>query len=208
VANLVIGYVAEFGHLPITMPLDQSLTRFQSQKSGTDNRSYLQCMSDIYKEKGLSGFYKGMDAQLVLCLKPAIQFTVFDQLKNFYLRRLEKQGFLKISALTAFQAFLLGALARAVATFCVFPYTRCKMILYSKDGKAGDDKAEGGEKKPTTIPGIMTAVLSKQGLPGLYQGLGAELGRGVLSAALMLSVKEKLSGIVKSAVIVMLAGGK
>lgn len=201
VANLVIGYVAEFGHLPITMPLDQSLTRFQSQSSGPDTRSYLQCMRDIYNDKGLAGFYKGMDAQLVLCLKPAIQFTVFDQLKNFYLRRLEKQGF-KISALTALQAFILGALARAVATFCVFPYTRCKMILYSGGGKAADvEKAGEGEKRPMTIPGVMMDVLKKQGVLGLYQGLMAELGRGVLSAALMLMVKEKLSVIVKAAVL-------
>ena len=208
VANLVIGYVAEFGHLPITMPLDQSLTRFQSQSSGPDTRSYLQCMRDIYSEKGLAGFYKGMDAQLVLCLKPAIQFTVFDQLKNFYLKKLQKQG-LKASVLTALQAFILGAVARAVATFCVFPYTRSKMILYSGGGKAaGVEQAAEGPKRPTTIPGVMMDVLSKQGVTGLYQGLGAELGRGVLSAALMLMVKEKLSTIVKAALMATLASKK
>jgi len=173
-ANLVIGYVAEFFHLPITMPLDQTLTRFQAliacstplvtteilylsrlhlsspshnwqSQKGESAKTYLEHMGDIYKEKGLGGFYKGlttpkrhidlmrpkraqttcvgMQAQLVLCLKPAIQFTCFDQLKNIYLRRLETQGF-KITALTALQAFVLGALARAVATFAVFPYTR------------------------------------------------------------------------------------
>lgn len=28
-ANLVVGYIAEFGHLPVSVPLDQTLTRFQ-----------------------------------------------------------------------------------------------------------------------------------------------------------------------------------
>jgi len=289
------------GHLPITLPLDQTLTRFQGQEGDKSTHlSYLQCMSQIYQESGgLAGFYKGLGAQVVLCLKPAIQFTVFDQIKGIYLKQRAASG-INTTVLTAFQAFVLGAIARAIATFVVFPYTRCKMILFGNkdDGTAewvqhGKDvfdeadadcdgnltydelvhfikthregklakyfaallaplpkeqrkermerfcedvaKTDGttwqikaGEAtgeyhiskeefagayakvmkqmapfkaKYDSIPAVFAGVLKDQGVGGLYQGLGPDVGRGLLSAALMLMVKEKLAGIVKGAIL-------
>ena len=79
-----------------------------------------------------------------------------------------------------------------------------------EDATVTVNKAQFGESyatvmsemtRPKSIPAVMAAVLAKQGILGLFQGLGPELGRGVLSAALMLMVKEKLSGVVKIAVL-------
>ena len=48
-----------------------------------------------------------------------------------------------------------------------------------------------------TIWELLTENYANGGLKALYKGLGPELTRGVLSAALMMMVKERISGSVK-----------
>ena len=44
---------------------------------------------------------------------------------------------------------------------------------------------------------MLLQTYTNDGLPGLYQGLGPEITRGVLSAALMMMVKERINVGVK-----------
>jgi len=84
---------------------------------------------------------------------------------------------------------MLGMIARLIATIVVFPYTRAKVMLQSGKGKAG-----------ATIPEMLGEIYKEKGLGGIFQGIGPELTRGVMSAAMMLMIKEKIHGGVKSLV--------
>lgn len=65
----------------------------------------------------------------MLCLRPAIQFAVFERLKALKLAARKKtSGATSNLGLSALEAFVLGALARAVATVAVYPYTRAKVM--------------------------------------------------------------------------------
>merc|ERR1712217_551195 len=114
---------------------------------------------------------KGVSAQIVLCFKNAIQNTVFDQIKTILLR-IKSQGKSKpVVALSAMEAFLLGALGRAVATIAVWPYQRAKVVMQTS-GAAKDGKTQ-------SIPGVMSKIAMEEGVMSLYQGLPPELIRGV-----------------------------
>eukprot|EP00519_Triparma_laevis_P014402 CAMPEP_0182490804 /NCGR_PEP_ID=MMETSP1321-20130603/528_1 /TAXON_ID=91990 /ORGANISM="Bolidomonas sp., Strain RCC1657" /LENGTH=291 /DNA_ID=CAMNT_0024693041 /DNA_START=100 /DNA_END=972 /DNA_ORIENTATION=- len=176
ISNLGLGCISEWCHLPFTLPLDALTTALATD---TKNRSAYLIMSTVFAEKGLQGMYSGVQAFVVLCLKPAIQYTVFEKVKALILAGKASSQ----KTLSAIEAFLLGMVARTVATIIVFPYTRAKVMLQSSDSGAKPD-----------IPGMLKKIYEEEGVEGIFQGIGPELTRGVLSAALMLMVKEKIRG--------------
>ncbi|KAL7553057.1 hypothetical protein ACHAWF_016298 [Thalassiosira exigua] len=197
VSNLILGCFAEWSHLPVTLPIDCVTTAIQTDDK---NRGALVLLGTILSEKGIGGFYKGIEAYTVLCLKPAIQYTVYEQVKRVVLaaRRADAprgRGRSAVAAsaaadsLSAAEAFFLGMVARVVATMLTYPYLRAKVMLQSTYKNAA--------VKPT-IPQMIAGQLKEGGVWGLYQGIGPELTRGVFSAALMMMVKERIGVVVRA----------
>jgi len=194
--NLILGCLAEWAHLPVTLPIDCLTTKIQTDTTGSGPYALLTTM---LSEKGMAGMYKGIQAYTVLCLKPAIQYTVFEQVKRIVLAgRRERStsarggggGGKDSDSLGAAEAFFLGMVARTVATIICFPYVRGKVMLQST-------YAEGGA--PTGgIPGMVLDMFRDGGLGEVFRGIGPELTRGVLSAALMMMAKEKIAVIART----------
>ncbi|GAB9467361.1 hypothetical protein Gpo141_00004709 [Globisporangium polare] len=183
--NLLIGYLSEFTHLPMTLPMEVIATRLQT---GAGSGGVLQIIKSVLEESGARGFYKGFQAYFVLCLQPAIQYTVFERVKELYLRRFKQAS----KSLGALEAFVLGALARSVATLLLFPYIRAKVIVQSKKKqKVVSGDLEKGEKEEGIV-GTLQRVYKDEGALSLYRGLGPELTKGALSSAFMLMIKEKI----------------
>ena len=78
----------------------------------------------ILSETGVSGFYSGINTQIVWALKPAIEYAVFEQVKLFLMKA--RKGAL---VLTALEAFVWGGVSRAVATILTYPGNRAKMVM-------------------------------------------------------------------------------
>ena len=193
--NLFFGCLAEWAHLPVTLPIDCLTTKIQTDNSGAGAYAL---MTAMLSEKGLKGMYKGVQAYVVLCLKPAIQYTIFEQVKMVRLAGRRRSGSAEKGnegdagdeSLGAAEAFFLGMVARTIATVVCFPYVRGKVMLQST-------YAEGGAPRGG-IPGMILEMFRDGGLGEVFRGIGPELTRGVLSAALMLMAKEKISAIVRN----------
>lgn len=199
--NLILGCMAEWAHLPITLPLDCWTTQIQTGDNG--NKAPLAILMSMLSEgDGIKGMYKGIQAYTVLCLKPAIQYTVFEQVKGMMLIRkklLNANGGKKqnTDTLTTSEAFLLGMVARTIATVAVYPYLRAKVMLQSQKKAPGD--SNGTNQRPN-IPAMILKMYSNGGLGECFQGIGPELTRGVFSAALMMACKEKIGFVVSAAI--------
>jgi adenine nucleotide transporter 17 len=74
----------------------------------SERKDTLAMTLQILKEEGISGLWKGLNASLILCINPAITYGVFEKLKSIVLR--DKK------TLSAWDAFVVGALAKALAT--------------------------------------------------------------------------------------------
>ncbi|KAL7692252.1 putative mitochondrial carrier domain protein [Plasmopara halstedii] len=201
ITNLGIGYLSELCHLPITMPMQLVGTRIQT---GSDPSSILGIIRCVIKESGVGGLYKGLGAYFVLCLQPAIQYTIFERLKSIYLRKYDVAS----QTLGALEAFVLGALARSIATLTLFPYIRAKVLMQVNKTQIAatqlirnqtDTCAESGKE---TIMSTLLRVYSEEGPLALYRGLGPEITRGALSSALMLMIKEKIQMYITLLIIV------
>lgn len=186
--NLLLGCLAEWAHLPLTLPIDCLTTKIQTDTTGAGPIVLLNAM---LSEKGMAGMYKGIQAYTVLCLKPAIQYTVFEQVKAVVLAGRRSTGKnMRNESLSAAEAFFLGMVARTIATVLCFPYVRGKVMLQSTYAEGG--APQGG------IPGMVLQMFADGGLGEVFRGIGPELTRGVLSAALMMMAKEKIAVIVRT----------
>lgn len=194
-SNLLLGCAAEWAHLPITLPIDVWTTKIQTSRNPDDTPMALLL---TLLNAGPSKMYKGIQAYTVLCLKPALQYTIFEQVKAAVVAtRVQK-------ALTTAEAFLLGMVARTIATVVVFPYLRAKVMMQAAKSTP-DGGSAGTDGKPsadtTSIPAMLGKMYRQGGFALWFQGLGPELTRGVLSAALMMTIKEKIAIIVKGMIL-------
>jgi hypothetical protein len=167
---LACGYFAEALHLPFTLPFEVITTRLQK---GDTKLGIWGTIKSVLAE---GGAYKGWRVYVYLCFMPAIQFVMFDRLKS-----------LSTGPISSGKAFVLGATARAVAVSLTYPFTRAKAIVQTQKVKT-DDKT----LKSKSVIGLLKALIAKEGFFAMYRGFGPELLRGVLSAALMLMIKEKI----------------
>lgn len=123
------------------------------------------------------GLYRSLWASLLLTCNPALQFTAFEQARRRVLA--PRPG----GQLSAAEAFVLGALSKALATGLTYPLIRAKVLLQAARPGA-----------PASLAGTAAGVVGAEGLGGLYRGLGVQLAKTVAVAALQLMVKEQAFG--------------
>ena len=196
--NLLLGCAAEWAHLPITLPVDAWTTKIQ-----TSNQAPMAILLTMLSKDNPKDWYKGITAYYLLCFKPALQYTIYEQVKVIVLAGRKNK------TLSAGEAFFLGMVARTVATVVVFPFLRAKVLLQTsssastKQQQQGAAATNGADRSAATVAPVGTMDVlwqqwSQSGLSGLYYGIGPELSRGILSSALMLMIKERIALMVRN----------
>jgi len=156
----------------------------------------LQTIRSILAKDGIRAFWRGIGPALVLVINPVLQYTVFEQLKNALVaRRTAKLRAAGISAVVAVltdgDIFLLGALAKLVATSTTYPYIVVKSRL-----QAGHAHALGYK---SSLDGLLT-IMHVEGIGGLYKGIGSKLVQSVLTAAILFAGQRRIYEVTKKAI--------
>ncbi|KVH93603.1 Mitochondrial carrier domain-containing protein [Cynara cardunculus var. scolymus] len=161
-------------------PLDTAASRMQTSDFGKSKGLWKTLSEDSWEEA-----FDGLGISILLTINPAIQYTAFDQLKQ---RLLEGQlG--NPQSLSALSAFLLGAASKCAATCLTYPAIRCKVMIQSAE--SSEDTEEVKSRK--TVSGALYAIWNKEGFLGFFKGLRAQILKTVLSSALLLMIKEKIT---------------
>ncbi|XVF57429.1 hypothetical protein PTKIN_Ptkin06aG0204600 [Pterospermum kingtungense] len=191
-ANLIIAAAAGACTSIVIQPLDTASSRMQTSAFGKSKGLF-----KTLAEGTLSDAFDGLGISLLLTSNPAIQYTVFDQLKQRLLKQKSKEADKGSSpvVLSAFTAFLLGALSKSVATFLTYPAIRCKVMIQAADpDDDDDDKTKRARKKSRkTVSGVLCSIWRREGILGFFKGLDAQITKTVLSSALLLMIKEKIT---------------
>ncbi|KAF5736837.1 peroxisomal adenine nucleotide carrier 1-like [Tripterygium wilfordii] len=189
-ANLIIGAAAGACTVIVTQPLDTASSKMQTSDFGKSKGLWSSLSEGTWSEA-----FDGLSISLLLTSNPAIQYTVFDQLKRRLLeKRLSGKSGVDSSpeALSALSAFMLGAVSKCIATCLTYPAIRCKVMLQAAESdENGTNVAQQKTKK--TIPGVLYAIWKREGLLGFFKGLRAQILKTVLSSALLLMIKEKVT---------------
>lgn len=165
--DLMFGLIAGSINVLLTSPLWVVNTRMKLQTS-TYN-SLTEGLVDLYKKEGAKGLWSGTVPSLLLVSNPAIQFMVYESLK----RQLIARGMFD-----TLSAFLVGAVAKAVATTLTYP-----LQLVQSKLRAG-----------TSLKPLFRDVKSQPLLA--FRGLEAKLLQTIMTAALMFIIYEKLVRLV------------
>jgi adenine nucleotide transporter 17 len=101
-----------------------------------------------------------------------IQFIGFERLKRAWLSTHPQSN-----SLTALEAFVLGAIARAFAICITFPFTRARTIIQARSKVKMEDSTP---KPPSSIIPLLLDLVRREGVGSMYLGFAPELLRGVL----------------------------
>ncbi|PIN16527.1 putative mitochondrial carrier protein [Handroanthus impetiginosus] len=190
-ANLVIAAAAGACTAIATQPLDTASSRMQTSEFGKSKGLW-----ESLSEGTWSDAFDGLGISLLLTTNPSIQYTVFDQLKQRLLKVNIKKRKDEVSsspeALSAFSAFVLGAVSKCIATCLTYPAIRCKVMIQS----AKTDENEEGKPQPKsrkTVSGTLYSIWEREGILGFFKGLQAQMLKTVLTSALLLMIKEKIT---------------
>ncbi|TVU19267.1 hypothetical protein EJB05_35406 [Eragrostis curvula] len=195
-ANLLVAAAAGACTVIVTQPLDTASARMQTSSFGKSKG-----LRETLAEGTWMEAYDGLGISIILTCNPAIQYTAFDQLKQRLVKsQIRKNAESKDGSspvvLSAFSAFLIGAIAKSIATVLTYPLIRCKTMIQAADPDEDDeDESERPSKSrtPKTMLDALRAIWSKEGIPGFFKGLHAQILKTVLSSALLLMIKEKIS---------------
>ncbi|KII94755.1 hypothetical protein PLICRDRAFT_47767 [Plicaturopsis crispa FD-325 SS-3] len=162
---------------------------------------FVETIQNILGKDGIGAFWRGIGPALVLVINPVLQYTVFEQLKNFLIKRrttkLRAAGLATaVAVLSDWDFFFLGALSKLVATSTTYPY-----IVVKSRMQAGQASAL---KYKSAADGILT-IVKEEGLEGLYRGVGNKLVQSVLTAAILFAGQRRIYELTKSAVSPVLA---
>ncbi|GBG73966.1 hypothetical protein CBR_g17678 [Chara braunii] len=191
-ANLVVAAAAGVCTVIVTQPLDTAAARLQTSQSSRRTGIKAALWEQSWKEA-----YDGLTASLLLVSNPAVQRQKRweDNLRRASSVAGNRQMKLPPVALSAFAAFLIGALSKTAATVVTYPMIRVKLVLQTHGKKDCDseDRRERQAKNVKTLRDAFHLILDKEGVFGFFKGLQAQVLKTVLQAALMMMIKEKIS---------------
>ena len=159
---------------------------------------------EVYETSGVPGFYGGLSASLIMVANPALQFAIYETLRQKQRGNSNRRnGTATVTTISALDAFILGATAKIGATLATYPMLVIKSrlqvgrreVVGTKKNIATADGDDGNERKE--YEGIVDCVkdlyANEGGLFAFYDGLTTKLSQTALCAALMFSSKEEIS---------------
>ncbi|KAK9283304.1 hypothetical protein L1049_011542 [Liquidambar formosana] len=169
------------GHTSSIAPDEAILAAIEPPPYGTINT-----VQEVYGEAGVWGFWKGVFPTLIMVSNPSIQFMLYETL----LKKLKERRALSKKAgggVTAFEIFLLGAVAKLGATVVTYPLLVVKARLQAKQVSDGDKR----HHYKGTFDAIMK-MIRYEGFYGFYKGMSTKIVQSVLAAAVLFMIKEEL----------------
>ncbi|ORE01252.1 mitochondrial carrier [Rhizopus microsporus var. microsporus] len=177
--ELFLGAEAALISRFFTTPVSNVTTRLQTNGG---NGGFRATAMSVFDQKGITGFWTGYRASMVLVSNPSITYFVFEKLKAFYLQTKKK------SSLSSFEVFLFSALSKSIATMITYPFIFLRTRMVS--GKNDREKSEDEKVKTKGMVETLKEVVEKDGMIGLYKGMKAQLIKGFFNQGIMYMIKD------------------
>ncbi|KAM8930697.1 peroxisomal membrane protein PMP34 [Pelodytes ibericus] len=192
--DLIIGFIAGVVNVLVTNPLWVVNTRLKLQGANFRNEdiipiSYngiIDTFRKILRQEGFLALWNGTFPSLLLVFNPAIQFMLYEELKRQLLKRRTE--------LSSVEFFVIGAIAKAIATTLTYPLQTAQSVMRFGHEKQNQEKSKLGFLKG--VLHFLQKRIRRWGFLGLYKGLEAKLLQTILTAALMFMVYEQLTSLI------------
>ncbi|XP_077590733.1 peroxisomal membrane protein PMP34 [Stigmatopora nigra] len=191
--DLKLGIIAGVINVLVTTPLWVVNTRLKLQGSKfhntdihpTNYQGIIDAFVQIIGNEGVGALWNGTFPSLLLVLNPAIQFMIYEGLKRQLRKGVPRE-------LASVEVFMIGAVAKAVATTVTYPLQTIQSIL-----RFGQFNKSANKSKMLSsfmaVKCLLVNRVRKFGILGLFKGLEAKLLQTVMTAALMFLLYEKIA---------------
>jgi hypothetical protein len=199
--ELTIGIAAAALSGLASTPLSNIVTRKQTHAMlypGAKHPGFGDIYHDIMREKGITGFWSGYAASLLLTFNPSITFLLYEAAKPHIQSR-------RGGHMDKFDVFMLAALCKAAATTLTYPLNIIRVRSQMNDGgEEWEGMLEGtasssrevhttksrhhgkglGSRYRRTIRQasgvieLISEIVRREGISALYVGLGSALFKG------------------------------
>ncbi|EKM80309.1 hypothetical protein AGABI1DRAFT_57963 [Agaricus bisporus var. burnettii JB137-S8] len=194
--GLIAGSATTIASNPIWVVQTSQVVRTLSpdkpnEKTIVRKLGFFETLNNLLAKEGIGAFWRGIGPALILVINPIIQYTAFEQLKNFLLaRRTSKSQVAGAAAaaavtLTDWDFFILGALSKLVATGITYPYIVVKSRLQA-----------GSNEYKSSLHGLLV-ILRQEGFFGLYKGITSKIIQSVLTAAILFASQRRIFELTK-----------
>ncbi|GJC86846.1 peroxisomal adenine nucleotide transporter 1 [Colletotrichum liriopes] len=176
--ELSLGAVAGAVAQLCTIPVAVITTRQQTQRK-TERKSFIDTAREVIDgEDGPFGLWRGLKASLVLVVNPAITYGAYERLKEVL--------FPGKNNLKPWEAFLLGAASKSLATIVTQP------LIVAKVGLQSRPPPERKGKPFSSFVEVMNFILEREGVLGLFKGIGPQILKGLLVQGILMMTKERM----------------
>ncbi|RDW71325.1 peroxisomal carrier protein [Coleophoma cylindrospora] len=176
--ELSLGAAAGAVAQVFTIPVAVVTTRQQTQGKGEKKGMVDTARDVINSEDGWTGLWRGLKASLVLVVNPAITYGAY--------QRLRENIFPGKANLRPWEAFLLGAMSKSLATIATQPLIVAKVGLQSKPPPSREGKPF------KSFIEVMQFIVQNEGLLGLFKGIAPQISKGLLVQGLLMMTKERM----------------
>ena len=191
---LIAGFMAGIVGNTLTNPMWMVRTRMQlliDHTAGqTQYAGYGDAIKTIFREEGIGGFYKGITASYWGCAEGALQFIIYEQLKQRLLERQNDKratlGLRPTQELPKSTYFWAAAASKAVAAVATYPHEVARTRM-REQARAGIFKYKGMWQ-------TLGTMAKEEGAKSLYSGMGVHLMKVVPNSALMFLTYEIVRG--------------
>ncbi|KAJ5746708.1 hypothetical protein N7520_011890 [Penicillium odoratum] len=170
----VAGAVAQIFTIPVAVITTRQQTQPKSEKKGLIDTG----REVVESEDGWSGLWRGLKASLILVVNPAITYGAYQRLKELI--------FPGKNNLKPWEAFLLGAMSKALATIATQPLIVAKVGLQSRPPPSRKGKPF------KTFGEVMKYIIDNEGMLSLFKGIGPQITKGLLVQGLLMMTKERM----------------
>jgi len=153
-------------------------TRQQTQEKGEKKGLIETGREVVNSEDGWTGLWRGLKASLVLVINPAITYGAYQRLREII--------FPGKANLRPWEAFLLGAMSKSLATMATQPLIVAKVGLQSKPPPSRQGKPF------KSFVEVMQFIIHNEGLLGLFKGIAPQITKGLLVQGLLMMTKERM----------------
>lgn len=175
--ELSLGAVAGALAQLFTIPVAVITTRQQTRPASAPQLGLLETGKEVVAEDGASGLWRGLKASLVLVANPAITYGSYQRFREIIFGGRTK--------LSPWEAFVLGALSKSVATFLTQP------LIVAKVGLQSRPPPERRGRPFKSFSEVMRFIVERDGPLGLFKGIGPQLMKGLLVQGLLMMTKER-----------------
>ncbi|KAK1298304.1 hypothetical protein QJS10_CPB14g01041 [Acorus calamus] len=156
--SLIAGACAGVSSTFCTYPLELVKTRLTIQRGAYNN--LLHAFLKIVQEEGPAELYRGLTPSLIGVIPyAATNYFTYDMLQKLYRKAFKKKDIDNVATL------LIGSAAGAISSSATFP-----LEVARKHMQVG---AVGGRQVYKNMLHALLTILEKEGIGGLYKGLGA-----------------------------------